>query len=705
LLDRGWQERPPAAPGGGDLPGGDGVPGDPGAPGGPDAAPARRRAGAARRRGAGRSAAPGTAETGARPELPYVAGYDGLRALALLAILAFHQGIDAVRGGFLGISSFFTLSGFLLAALGLAEWAEHGRVDLGRYWENRTRRIVPLLVFTVGLVVVLQTTLRVGTGPGYRGDVLAALAQVLNWRFAFSGDGFASVLTDPSPVQHLWSVSLLIQLLVVLPLAFIGLMRAAGRRWRLVGIVFALAAAGSFLAARATAARSGNDGPAYYGTHTRAGELLVGVVLAYVVLSPRLRRLLDSPRGRQATRYGAPAALVVLAWLWHTTSLYSANLFAGVTAANALLTGWIILSVTAPGPLSTALGSVPLRWLGRVSYAAYLVHWPLFLLLDEDRTGLEGAALFGVRLAATLAAAAVLTYGLERPVRRLPLSRPQLAVGLGVGTVVVAAAVVVLPLQPPPGVSLAIGPGQGPGELDVVAPSGPEELSITLVGGSLAGSLPAGFTAWNAKHTDEQVRVHTQVADCPLAGAGEVRLAGRTLGEGDDCVAFGPRLPGLLDAAHADVVVVLPGVVELGDRRIDGRWRHLGEPAYDAWLRERLEDLATEVSAHADHVVWATTPHVRMAPARGGDWADVAANDPARIDRLNELVRSVARDRRGVTLVDLDAWAHQLPDGGEFGTANRTEGRDLSESAAARAAVFLVPRLLEAAGPAPGDDN
>jgi peptidoglycan/LPS O-acetylase OafA/YrhL len=677
VLDRGWQDRSPA-PGVDDL----------------DEAPVR--AGGPARRGRARRPA---VEPGPRPELPYVGGFDGLRALALLAILAFHQGFDAARGGFLGISSFLTLSGFLVTTLALAEWSQNGRLALARFWEHRARRIIPALVFTVALVVVLQTTVRAGTGPGFRADVLAALGQVLNWRFAFSGDGFASVLTDPSPVQHLWSLSLLVQLTVLLPLAFVGLMRVTGRRWRLSGALFALAAAGSFAAAWLTADRSGNDGVAYYGTHTRAGELLVGVVLAYAVLSPAVRRVIETPRGVSVMRYGAPVALLGLAWLWHATSIYGRGLFHGTTALNALLTAWVILAVTSPGPLATVLGSQPLRVLGRISYAAYLLHWPIFLVLDDRRLDLPGPALFAVRVAATLAAAALVTYGLERPLRRLRVTGPQLAGALVGSLVVVAAAAMVLPLQPPPGVSLAVDDGSGPGDLDVVAPSGREALSVALVGGTLAGSMPPGFAAWNTGH-DEQVRVATHVAaDCPLAGAGPVHLAGATVGEDDACVGFAPRLPELLDAADADVVVVVPGVGDLGDRRLDRTWRHLGDPVYDSWLRQRLSDLADTISEHGRQVVWTTALHVRLAPAgQGADWTEVAANDPARVDRLNEIIRSVARDRRDVTLIDLDAWAQQLPRGGEFGTDHRADGRDLTEAGADQAAAWLVPQLLDLAG-------
>jgi peptidoglycan/LPS O-acetylase OafA/YrhL len=655
------------------------------------------------RPGAGRASRPS-----ARPELPYVAAFDGLRAIALLAVLAFHQGFDAARGGFLGISSFFTLSGFLVATFALAEWAQNGRLAVGRLWERRGRRILPALLVTAGVVVALQAALRVGAGPGFRGDVLAAVAQVLNWRFAFEGDGFASVLTDPSPVQHLWSLSMLVQISVLFPLVFVAVMRVTGRRWRAAGALFAAAAIASFAAASLTASRSGNDGLAYFGTHTRVGELLVGVVLAYAVLSPGARRVVGSPTGGRVVRGGAIGALVVLAWLWHSTGLYSANLFGGVTAVNAVLTAWVIFAVTVPGPVATALGSSPLRLLGKVSYAAYLVHWPLFLLLDDDRLGLDGPLLFLVRLGATLGAAAAITLLIERPFRaggQIRTRPAQLAVGLIVCAALVAGAAVVLPEQPPAGVSLSIDDGNGAGDLDAVVPSGAggdgETLSIALVGGTLAGSLQPGFEAWNAEQTDEQVRVHTHVAsDCPLSAPGPVRLAGRTVGEDTECLGFAPRLPRLLDRAEPDVVVVVPSVADLGTREIDRQRVHLGDPVFDGWMRDHLRDLADTLDDAGVPVIWATAPHVRVAPAgQGGeageaapDWTTVADNDPARVDRLNEIIRDVVADRDGNSVVDVGAWMQRLPRG-EFAAAYRAEGGDLTEDGATRAVAWLVPEL------------
>ena len=305
---------------------------------------------------------------------------------------------------------------------------------------------------------------------------------------------------------------------MVVPLLFVGLMRVTGKRWRGAGVLFAALAGASFFLASRTARASGNDGLAYYSTYTRAGELLVGVVLAYLVLSPRVRRIIETRQGVATIRYGAPLALLVLAWLWHTTSLYSANLFGGITLANAVLTAWVVLAVTTAGPVANVLGSLPLRTLGKISFAAYLLHWPIFLLIDDTRLDLPALPLFAVRLAVTLAAAAAATYALERPLRRIRLPRAQLAIGLGVSIAVVAAAALVLPEQPPSGVSLAIDDGSGAGDLDVVVPSGDESLSVVLVGGSLAGSMPSGFETWNQQNRRDQVRVHTHVASRLPAG-------------------------------------------------------------------------------------------------------------------------------------------------------------------------------------------
>jgi hypothetical protein len=449
--------------------------------------------------------------------------------------------------------------------------------------------------------------------------------------------------------------------------------------------------------ARGTAARDGNGGLAFYGTHTRAGELLVGVVLAYAVLSPAFRRVIETETGVKAVRYGGPAALVGLAWLWHATTLGDPKLFGGITALNALLTGWVILSVTTPGPATTALSSWPLRTLGRLSFAAYLIHWPIYLLIAPPRLDLDSHLLFVLRLAATLAGAAVLLFVIERPFReRLRMPRARLAAVLGSTTAVLAAAVIVLPVQPPPNVSLTIDDGSGPGDLDVVVPSGDEQASIALVGDSLAGALPPGIETWNAEHTDRQFRVHTHITDdCPMSAPGPVRLGGATIGEQTACVGWEPRLPELLDAADADAVVVVGGLGELGDRQIDRDWRHIGDPLYDAWLVDELDGLADTLASADVPVLWATYPHVRV-PGDDGDWTSVPENDPQRVDRLNELIQRTVAGRDGFQVIDLVAAAQEFPRGGEFSADYRQDGVTLTQTGSDRVGAWLAGRVEEA---------
>jgi peptidoglycan/LPS O-acetylase OafA/YrhL len=634
------------------------------------------------------------------PKLPRVPGFDGLRGLALIAVLAFHQGFDLARGGFLGISSFFTLSGFLVATLALAEWSQTGRLALGRFWERRARRIIPGVVATLAGIVVLQFVLRVGSGPGFRGDVLWSLGYATNWRAVVADEQISGIFIDPSPVQHLWSVALELQLLVIVPLLFVVLMTLTRRHWRATGVVFAGAALASFAVAHLTAERDGNGGIAFFGTHTRAGEMLVGVALAYAVLSPAFRRIIETDVGQKAVRFGGPAALVVLAWLWHATSLGDPNLLGGITALNSVLTAWVVLAATTSGPTSTFLGAWPLRTLGRFSFAAYLVHWPIYLTLDSDRIGLDSNILFVVRVAATLAVAVAATYLVEQPFReRLRMPRLNLAGLLGASTVVLVAAVLVLPVQPPPNVSLTIDDGNGPGDLDAVAPSGGSEVgTIALVGDSLAASLTPGFQTWDTENTDQQFRVHTHVTEnCPTSARGPAHLAGETIGDQTACVGWEPRLPRLLDRADPDAIVVVAGIDDLGDREIDREWRHLGDPLFDDWLAGQLEALADRLAEPGVPVLWATVPHVRM-PGADGDWTRVADNDPRRVDRLNELIRRTVSGRDGFQIVDLQAGMQELPRGGEFSTDDRQDGKTLTAAGADRMAAWLAPRLLEALG-------
>jgi peptidoglycan/LPS O-acetylase OafA/YrhL len=636
------------------------------------------------------------------PKLPHLPGLSGLRAIALLAVLVFAHDVDLLQGGYLGISTVFTLSGFLMATLALAEWSQTTELIWVRFWDRRGRNIVPPYLAVLITVVVLQAVVRVGSVPTFKGDMFASLGFVNNWRQAFPAEGFASSFTELSALKHLWPISITVQAYLLFPLVFVLLMLVTGRQWRASGYIFGALAALSFGAAWLLSDNAEARRIAYFGTHTRVGEMLVGVVLAFVVLTPRFRKVMSTPQVLSVVRNGAAGALLVLVALWYLVPLDSPSLFHGVTVLNAVLTAWVILAVTMPGPAASILGFAPLRYLGEISLAAYLFHWPLYLLLDEERTGLSGPLLLGARLVATVAVGALVYWAVQRPFKHLKV--PAVSLGTGFATVgaVVAAAVFVLPVNPPANISLDIDDGEGPGDLEALRPAaGDADLRVLLVGDEAAGSLVSGFAAWNDAdgHEDQQVQIDTHVTpQCPLGGSGPRRRLGEKVDPSIECESWRPRLPEMLEAGSYDVILVAMGGGDLGERKLGRNWQHLGDPGFDVWMAEQIDGLADVLAKEGAPVLWATYPHLRLTGPEGGsgDWTDFDDNDPLRVDRLNELITSTLNGRNGFEIVDIAAWLYEVPRG-EFNSDLR-KGATFSEQGATLLVERLAPELFEAEG-------
>ena len=341
---------------------------------------------------------------------PYVPALDGIRALAVVAVLLFHAGVPGTSGGYLGVSLFFTLSGFLMGSLLLRERGGTGRIDYMRFWERRCRRLLPAALVTLGGVAVLAPHLQTSARPGLRGDLLSALGYVANWRFVAADQSYASLFDAPNPVQHFWSLAIEEQFYLLFPL-LIGALFFVGRGRR--GVVVGALAALTVASVVSQFVVSGYD-RAYYGTDTRAAELLAGALLACALLR---RPAGTGPRSRRTDVLGVAAlagfvALVVLtpahpSWLVHGG-------FGAVAIVNVALIGG---ALAATGPVPALLGTRPLVAIGKVSYGLYLYHWPVFLWLDGERTGWTGARLLGVRLAVTVVLAVVSYHLLECPIR------------------------------------------------------------------------------------------------------------------------------------------------------------------------------------------------------------------------------------------------------------------------------------------------
>ena len=468
--------------------------------------------------------------------LPYVRALDGLRGVAVALVVAFHGGVPGAGGGFLGVSLFFTLSGYLITQLLLNEHADRGRISLRAFWGRRLRRLAPASLLTLLVVGLLATATTAFPGPAVPGDVAAAALDVANWRFLTTGSSYEDLFTaGPSPVLHFWSLAIEEQLYLVLPLLVAAVLHRTGRRG-LAAVLAVLAALGTLAAVTAP------TDIAYYGTHTRAPELLAGALLAMAL---PIGAHLSHRRAAVLGTGGAIAALAVGA-LVATTALDSGWLHAGGLPAFAVLSVGLIAATATPGPVRWVASWAPLVATGRLSYGIYLYHWPLFLLLDERRVGLDGPALFAVRVAATSAMALASARLLENPIRhgaRLRSPRPTLA---ALATAMAVVLLLTATATPPPAPDVVPDVEQVAFRPDDQEP----ELEVLVV-----GSVPE-VVDWvrEAAPPDIDLRVQGAIrAGCPL------HVPDRDDGP---CVSFARMATPPVPAAPPDLIVVGLGTAE-----------------------------------------------------------------------------------------------------------------------------------------------
>ena len=371
-----------------------------------------------------REESPSPADAGAAATtLPYLPALDGLRALAVAAVLLYHAEPSWVPGGFLGVEVFFVISGYLITSLLLAGRRDSGTTNLRGFWARRARRLLPAVAAVIVGVLAYAVLFLPGEVANLRADALAAAAYVSNWRLIIEDQSYFDTFGRPSLLQHLWSLAVEEQFYVVWPVLFALVL---GRVKPAFAAVLTLTGAVSSAVLMA-ALWEPNVDPSriYYGTDTRAAGLLFGATLAFTWAPGQLPRFATRVRNLFVSAAGllALAGLIAITLAIHETDRL---LYQGGFTAVALLTALLIAASVHPNArwLTGILGRQPLLWIGTRSYSIYLWHWPVFMLtrpqLDIQIDGLE---LLALRLAITAVLAETSYRVVETPFRRGLLGR------------------------------------------------------------------------------------------------------------------------------------------------------------------------------------------------------------------------------------------------------------------------------------------
>jgi peptidoglycan/LPS O-acetylase OafA/YrhL len=650
-----------------------------------------------------------------RIRFAYQPALDGVRALAVAMVLVFHAGFGWMSGGYVGVSVFFTLSGYLITSLALVEHERTGAFDGRAFYARRIRRLLPASVLCLVIVVALAAGGLFAGVDHLRRDVWAAIIPVYNWVLLAGGRSYADLVAgvgDPaSPLDHYWSLAIEEQFYWVWPLVLVGLFTLR-RRARLVAVATLVAAAG--IAAPLIHRLWGPDAT-YWATPARLGEILAGALIAVLLHRPAIA----AGGLPSVVQWLAPAGLAVIVWAAVTWPADSGPAYAGWLPLFALASGALIVGLQVDSPLRRILSIRPIVFVGVISYGIYLFHWPTYAVLDRQRTGLDGAALFSVRVAVTLAVAALSFFLLERPIR---LARPlrwrtTATAALASGAVVIALATLLPTEQPAYWIStgdeverVALAPVDSIAPVAVVATTTPARgvdiaaaapvraqsttppvalsrpVRVVVVGDSTASATGQGLVAWAAQHPDL-----ARVSVLWAPGFGFMRRGDPVELDADfaaACDRLSRRLPAELRRLRPDVVMLMSTLGDVGDRTfVDGVLAPPSAVFVDRLTEDYVRFVDRLVAAGVTHVALVVPPRPDL-PLPGG------VNDPARWDALRTGIERVVGQRPDVvSVVDLAGW-----DSDHATKGRRPDGLHYSEEAATEIADdFLAPLLIDAA--------
>ncbi|HEX7133523.1 MAG TPA: acyltransferase family protein [Iamia sp.] len=629
---------------------------------------------------------------------------DGLRGVMVIVTVLYHLRSGSwLHGGWLGVSGFFVLSGFLITSLLLVERERTGTVSLPRFYARRARRLAPvMLTVVVGTVVVVQATGATLDPARLRGDAWSTLGYVANWRFIQTDQSYFSSF-EPSPLRHTWSLAIEEQFYLVWPILLMALVTVAGRR--LLPVVLAAGATLSAWWAAHLVAGGTAITRVYDGTDTRAQELLVGAVVAALVL--RMPPPSPDPGGAARRRHRATAlglgglaafALAALVLRPATSTTYTNGLLLLVAIAVGAVVG--ACALTDRGPLAVLLGGRTLRALGARSYTLYLVHWPVIVVIDSPRVDLGWLALDGLRLLVGLALTEVVHRCVEVPFHqgRARLVHPgRVFVGATITAVVVVGAVSLTSRPDNPSVTVAAEPAV------ITVPPAPTPDPATAAPGETVPPPPPRLVVLGDSQAFVLLRNVPPGSPLRVGGAhhggcdilGEVIALGDHLEPQDETCPLWPEQWSRALDGGADGVVVTLGLRQVFDPIVDGERIEVGSARWEELYRVAVDTAIGVIRSQTDApVLWLDVPCYRWYMTDGEE------NDPDRLRRVNTVLMEQLGTHPDVAIAPYSSRVCGGEDGGELVEGLRPDGVHLSDDAAVDTWGWILSQL-PIGGPTP----